>query len=329
MTSTRTTVRKLHPARRLARGLLAAWPLLGAVVPVAAMADVSVYQAVVPLQDGNRAAAFGEALKMAAVRASGRTSAATAPRIVAAAADPTGYVQQYSTTPDRMLKVGFDARAMEQLLSQAGLPLWPDERPTVTVLLFTAAVAGGARAVTVADRPPERSVVEHAAQARGVPVAWPAESVDAAGARARLGQRGATLVGTASGRGFDWSFSHAGQSAQGQGDAAAGVALAADLLAERYAPASTRSMATVSLRIGGLRGIRDYAELSRYLEGLSLVRSVAVRELAGETVQFELTVRGDAELLARIFALDGRLVRGAAAGEDATAQAVDFVWRPT
>ncbi len=73
---------------------------------------------------------------MAAVQASGRPEAASAPRVVAAAAEPDSYVQQYSTTADRMLKVGFDARAMEQLLQQAGLPLWPAERPATLVLLF-------------------------------------------------------------------------------------------------------------------------------------------------------------------------------------------------
>ena len=95
--------------------------------------------------EADRAAAFGDALKVAAVRASGRSAAASAARVVAAAADPMKYVQQYSTTADRMLKVGFDARAMEQLLLQAGLPLWPAERPVTTVYLFP---AGAARAVS-------------------------------------------------------------------------------------------------------------------------------------------------------------------------------------
>jgi hypothetical protein len=66
-------------------------------------------------------------------------------------------VQQYATTTDRMLKVGFDGRAIERLLQQAGLPLWPAERPATTILLFLPTFAGAARAVTAADRPPERA----------------------------------------------------------------------------------------------------------------------------------------------------------------------------
>ena len=134
--------------------------------------------------------------------------------------------------------------------------------------------------------------------------------------------------GRAAGRaGGDWTFGHAGQTARAQGGPAAGADLAADTLAARYAPGSTRGVSTVSVRIGGLDGVRGYAALTRYLEGLSLVRSVSRRELAGDTVLFELAVRGDLELLRRVFALDGRLAaapRAATPGSDAP----DFVWQP-
>jgi hypothetical protein len=328
MTSKRTNVGRPEPARRIARGLLAAW-LLSAAAAGTASAEVTLYQAVVPLKgasEADRAAALGEALRVAAVRASGRTEAATSPRIAAAAAKPSGYVQQYSTTPDRMLKVGFDARAMEQLLQQAGLPLWPAERPTVTVYLFVPSVAGGARAVTAGERVPERSEVERAAQMRGVPLAWPTEVVDPADARARLATMPATLLGQGAGTSFDWTFTHAGQVARAQGALAEGAELAADRLAERYAPASTRATANVTLRIGGLRDVREYAALLQYLEGLSLVRAVDVRELVRDAVEVELAVRGDRALLERIFALDGRLVAAADRGSGGTS-AVDFVWQ--
>ena len=86
-----------------------------------------------------------------------------------------------------------------------------------------------------------------------------------------------------------------------------------------------RTVSTVRLRIGGLEDLRDYAALTEYLEGLSLVRAVGVRELQRDSVQFDLAVRGDAELLRRIFALDGRLAPAAAAPGGA-AGLVDFVW---
>lgn len=318
-------------ARKFARGLL--FVLL--VASPLAWGDVALYQAAVPLKgtaEADRAAAFGEALRIAAVRASGRRDAGDAAAIAAAVAAPSRYVQQYSTTADRMLKVGFDGRAMEQLLQQAGLPLWPSERPTTTVFLFVPTIAGGARAVTAAEQPPERQEIERAAQVRGVPVAWPAATVDAGTARARAtsaGVTGAVLLGTASAGGYEWVFGHAGQSAKGKGGPAAGLALAADTLAARYAPGSTRGLSTIPVRIGGLEDVRSYAALTTYLDGLSLVRSVSLRELSGSTALFDLDVRGDLELLRRILALDGRLTPAPRTEAAAARQeSPDFVWQP-
>jgi uncharacterized protein len=329
MTSKRIIVGIGAPARALARRLMLAWIL--ALLPwSASRADVALYQAVVPLKGtdaGDRAAAFGEALQTAAVRASGRRDAANAPRIVAAASDPMRFVQQYSTTADHQLKVGFDARAMEDLLQQAGLPWWPAERPAVTVLLFP---AGAVQAVTAADAVPERAVLEQTAQARGVPLGWPVQIVDPGTARARLAGAGATLVGVASGAGYQWSFGHAGQVVTAQGMPGDAIDLVADTLAERYAPASTRSQATVSVRIGGLADLSAYSSLMKYLEDLSLVRSLAVKELAGDTIVFELGIRGDLNLLRRIIALDARLVPAGHTGEvtATTEGAPDFLWQP-
>jgi uncharacterized protein len=326
----RTNVGGPGPARSVARGLLVAASLLAGALPLpASSAGIAPYQAIVPLAgtaETDRAAAIGEALKVAAVRASGRPEAASSPRVVAAAGDPAGYVQQYSMTADRMLKVSFDPRSMEQLLQQAGLPVWPAERPTVMVLLFTPGVAGGARAVTAGERPSERVELERAAHARGVPLAWPRESLDPASARSRLGTTGASLLGVGAGGSFEWVFVHAGQASRAQGSLRGGADLAGDALAARYAPASTRSVSMVKVRIGGLHGVRDYAALTRYLEDLSLVRAVNVRELQRDSVQFDLELRGDLALLRRVLALDGRLAP-AREGLGGATGAVDFVWQ--
>jgi hypothetical protein len=331
MTSKHFIVGTCAPARALARGLLALACVVAVIAGPLAHADVALYQAAVSMKgttEADRTAAFGDALRVAAVRASGRSAAATAPRIVAAAADPMGFVQQYSTSADRTLKVGFDARAMEQLLQQAGLPLWPAERPVTTVYLFA---SGAARALTAAEASPDRLLLEQAAQVRGLPLAWPADAADLGAARARLAAgASSTLIGVAAAAGYQWSFAQGGQAANAQGDASAGANLAADSLAARYAPASTRTLNTVTVRIEGVSGVTAYAALTRYLDDLSLVRSTAVTELAGNTVQLQLAVRGDLELLRRIFALDGHLAPTAAAGaaSTGTSPAPDFTWQP-
>jgi hypothetical protein len=294
------------PNRTRTRGAPALAAALAAAVlawtPVAG-ADVPLYEATVPLEgttEADRAAGMVEALRAVAVKASGRREAAGDP--VIATAKPANYVQRYSTTSDRMLKVGFDGRATERLLQQAGLPLWPAERP-----------------VTVVDAP-VGDEAEATARWRGLPISWSA--VDAAAPAAAR----AVLKGVPSGAGFEWTFTHGGQTVQGGGSPADGINLAADALAARYAPPSTRSTSSVTLRVGGMDGLRSYSGLLAYLESLSLVRDVDVVALDRDVLSVRLDVRGDRDLLARIVALDGRLQPVAGTGtEDAP---VDFVYQP-
>jgi len=329
------TVRKDGPAlRALACVMLMA-------LPWRAGADVAVYQAVVPLSgttEADRSAAFGDALRSAAVRASGQRDAGSSPVIAAAAADPSRYVQQYSTTADHLLKVGLDARAMDRLMQQARLPFWPLERPVTVVLLVVPSVAGGQRAVLSSERVPERVEVERAALARGLPIAWPQQPVGAAQVRAVLaGTQGAAapgawggkalLAGLGSGGPVAWAFSDGGQPARADGSLQQGVDLAADTLAARYAPPSSRGTSTVAIRVGGIEDVRAYAGLVDYLESLSLVRAVGVDGLMDRVVSLHVTLRGDLELLRRIAALDTHLTPAGAAGADG-AQASDFNYAP-
>jgi uncharacterized protein len=309
--------------------------------PFAAGAEVSVYQAVVPLAGttaADRDAGFGDALRSAAVRASGQRDAGSNPVISAAAADPSRYVQQYSTSADRMLKVGFDARAMDGLMQRAGLPFWPVERPVTLVLLVVPSVAGGQRAVLASDRVPERAEVERAALARGLPISWPQSTIDAQRVRALLatgqgtvepgeGSSRALLAGAGSGGPVAWVFTEGGRSVRGDGSLQDGIDLAADSLAARYAPASSRGTATVAIRVGGIEDLRAYAGLLDYLGSLSLVRDVGVSGLEHNVVSLDLTLRGDLELLRRIAALDTHLVPVTAA-EAGGARPPDFDYTP-
>ena len=274
--------------------------------PCAARPDVPLYEASVPLKGTtaeDRAAGLAEALRAVAVRASGRREAADNP--VIATADPNKYVQRYSTTAQRMLKVGFDGRATEQLLQQAGLQLWPAERPLTTI-----------------DAPGvDQGAVEAAAQWRGLPVAW------ASVGEVPSGPARAALTGVPSGGGYAWTFTHDGRSVQGQGSAQDGINLAADTLAGRYAPASTRSTSKLSVRVDGMDDVAAYAGLLGYLRSLSLVRDVEVESLQGSVVTLGLLVRGDRELLGRIAAFDGRL-QPAAPGAEGAARSADFTFQP-
>lgn len=329
------TVRNDGPTLRvLACLLLLALPWRG-------YADVAVYQAVVPLAGttaADRSAAFGDALRTATVRASGQRDAGSNPVIAAAAADPARYIQQYSTTADRMLKVGFDAGAMDRLLQQARLPFWPLERPVTVVLLVIPTVAGGQRAVLASERVPERVEIERAALARGLPIAWPQQTVDVQRVRAALaGSAGgaatgdwggrALLAGIGAGGPVNWTFAEGGRSARSDGGMREGIDLAADTLAARYAPPSSRGTATVAIRVGEIEDVRAYARLVDYLASLSMVRAVGVAGLEDRVVNLDVTLRGDLESLRRIVALDSHLTPAVAA-EAGGASSPDFDFVP-
>lgn len=267
-----------------------------------ARSDTPFYEVTVPLggpTEEDRARAFAEALQAVAVKASGRRGAATSRTV--AAANPSRYVQRYAKTSDQMLKVGFAGGAVEELLQQAGLPLWPSERP-VTVVTATGA---------------DRTEIERAAAWRGLPIAWGPGGTDAS----------ATLSGVPGGSGFAWKFTHAGQTTEARGSVQDGVDLAADTLAAYYAPPSTLSTSSLSVSVGGMRDVTAYAALVRYLRSLSMVRDLAVEALTGDVVRLRLTVKGDRQLLVRIAALDGRL-QAAARSTDPGDAGVDFLFQP-
>lgn len=323
-------------------------PALGALVcaaflalPMQARADVAVYQSVVPLAgatEADRNAAFGDALRAAAVRASGQLDAGSSPVIASAATQPARYIQQYSTTADHMLKVGFEARAMDRLMQQAGLPFWPLERPVTVVLLVVPTVAGGERAVLASERVPERLEVERAAATYGLPVTWPQQPVAASQVRAMLaGAQGtpapdawggqAVLAGVQTGGTVAWSYSDGGVPARAEGTLRDGAGLAVGTLAARYAPPSSRGTTTIAIRVGGIEDLRAYAALVDYLESLSLVREVGVDGLADRVVSLDVTLRGDLGLLRRIVALGKHLVPVEASGTDGVS-APDFRYVP-
>jgi hypothetical protein len=267
-----------------------------------AHSDVPRYEATVPLggpTEEDRARALAEALQAVAVKASGRRGAASNGTV--AVANPARYVQRYAKTADQMLKVGFDGPAVEELLQQAGLPLWPSERP-VTVVTATAV---------------DRAEIERAAAGRGLPITWGPGGSDGI----------ATLIGVPGATGFDWTFTHGGETTEARGTAQDGIHLAADTLAAYYAPPSTRSTSSLSVSVGGMRDFTAYTGLIDYLKSLSLVRDVAVEALTGDVVQLRLTVRGDRELLVRIAALDGRL-QPAARSATPAGSGVDFLFQP-
>jgi hypothetical protein len=298
---------------RCLRFCLALLPALLVATAARAVTVPDLYETSQPVES-SRDAAFVDALKAVLVRVSGQRDAAA--RVGADVNDPRKYVQRFGFTADNVLEVGFDSTSVDRLLSNAGLPIWGRERPA-TVVMF-GAEAGGTWRWLASDAPAqERDTIERVARQRGVPLKWPVmDSQERAEASAdspgllRVAERygaDAVLLGRSRGGVVSWTLLSKDGAAQATGGVEDGVHLAADTFARVFAAAAS-SLGSVVVEVGGISNLDAYAATPNYLEGMTLVRGVALEQVNGEKMRFRLAVRGDAATLRRAIALDRRLV---------------------
>lgn len=316
--------------------LLAALPAFAVTVP-------DLYEISVPVTS-SRDAAFVDALKAVVVRVSGHRDAAA--RLGSALNNPRQYIQRFGSTSDDMLQVGFDSVSIDRLLIESGLPIWGRERPATLVLLNIEAPDGSSYWIDATSNAAEREAISRVARQRGLPLVWPDpgaqdrnETGGAADESAALLQAAArynanaTLLGRARSDGaggwsVNWTLASADGAAQARGSLDEGVNLAADTFARVYA-ASGSSLDSVAVEISGIGNLNSYASILNYLEGMTLVRGVALEQVTGDTMRFRLAVRGDAGTLRRALALDGRLAPLAQSAEDAAAAGrLQFRYQP-
>lgn len=299
--------------KKLSCGVLAALllPALAAAVTVE-----NLYEAAQPVSS-SQDAAFVEALKIVAIRVSGRRDAPE--RLGPALGSARQFVQRYGITQDNVLQVGFDDVSVDRMLLEAGLPIWGRERPQTLIVLNLDDMGGGWLS---ADLPPaDKDRLSAVARERGLPLQWGTlDSQDenvlsmgdgAAGSLLQIAQRNganAILVGRGSRAGsLRWILATVDGVTQSSGTFEDAIHSTADAFAKLFA-AEGSALSRVSVEVSGIADLDAYASTINYLEGMTLVRNVAVERVMGDTMLFELAVRGDAATLRRAIALDPRLV---------------------
>ena len=299
--------------KKLWYGVLAA-----VLVPSLAVAVTveDLYQAAQPVA-GSQDAAFVEALRVVAIRVSGRRDAPE--RLGSALRNARQLVQRYGITQDNVLQVGFDDVSVDRMLIEAGLPIWGRERPETLVVLNLDDVGAGWFS---ADLPPvDQERLADVARERGLPLQFGTlgredENLlsmgDGASASllqiARRNGANAILVGRGTRAGsLRWILATADGVTQSVGTFEDAIHSTADHFARLFA-AEGSTLSRVRVEVSGITDLDAYASTLNYLEGMTLVRSVAVQQVMGDTMEFELAVRGDAATLQRAIALDPRLV---------------------
>ena len=235
-------------------------------------------------------------------------------------------------TPRQVMRIRFAPSLIAKILREAGLPVWGSNRPSV--LSWMAIDDESGRQVLGEANPSLfAKTLNQAARARGVPLLLPLWDLeDSRGVSSSeiwgrfLGRIEASskryspdkiLVFRAESefsnqwRG-DWSLGEGGQWRSGTvyGESQAQLATAlvgvlASVLSEQYAVTSTRS--EVRLTVEGITEIQDYAEVSRYLEGLTQVMSVQPVRILTDMVEFKLRSEGEVQQIIDVIALDRKL----------------------
>jgi hypothetical protein len=289
------------------------------------------YEAEVPVESQSadeRSDAVRQALAAVLVRVTGRPGVAADPALSGLLEDAESFMQQFGYTADETLRVGFDGAALRDALLDAGQPVWGSERPA-TVLWLAFDSGGGRRALIGADSDSDVvELLESIATLRGVPLILPLlDSEDLSrvsfsdvwggfdevllAASERYGAD-AVLIGRAA-RSSDgrmlvrWLLHFRGQREEWRGSLDDGIQRAADRYAETFAPAGDRTLRALRIDVAGIDGLRAYGAVSQFLEELTLVQSVGVEEINGDTIVFRVALRGEPSTLDRAISL-GRML---------------------
>jgi hypothetical protein len=237
----------------------------------------------------------------------------------------------------RYINVNFAAELIDQLLTDADIPVWDSNRPSVLVWMALQTESGERRLLTADNQPEIIRYMQDFALERGLPIIFPVldfedrqslnedqlwnleESVIELasiryGADSILSGRlhftaGGELVGL-------WKFIF-----QDEADVFDGFDQ--DLQGYLYAPLDrvTNKLSSyfaivpeesteqfVRLRIEGINNLTAYSALLSYVSNLGLVQSVAAAELDGERLELELGLVGDVVQLYELIALDRDLL---------------------
>ncbi len=347
--------------RRFLAGGLVGVALLAWTGAPRAVTVTGLYDADVPVasQDAaERDRALRGALLEVVVRVSGQRRVPPTGVLSGALQNPSRFVQEfgYGSAPDAgaaaprpsaggsgRLWVRFDPGAVNQLLKQAGLPVWGRSRPTT--VLWLAVERDGQRDLVGATDPGALSAaVQSRARARGVPILLPTldgedrgrvrvddvwgELTDKVSAASRRYQADVVVLAHARERIPElwesrWTVVAGGAPEHYAVDGdrldkvvAEGVDRVADRVAARFAqaaapeptPAATAEGPLPDLVVIGVDSFDAYLRARRQIEGSNGVSSVQTVRLDPGRATFRLRAQGDRESISRALAVGRALV---------------------
>jgi hypothetical protein len=321
--------------------------LMMVVLTTAAHAAVvkNLYQAQVPVANQSaqeRYSAAQAALQTVLVKVSGSTSVLKNPILQKNIFRANSYIEQYSYGDNSAndpampysLNVHFLPASVNKLLVQALAPVWGKDRPLI--ILWISTTTNGTEHLIGANDPTNiANAFQMAANTRGLPIVFPlldntdTQQVSLADvkngnlaavsqASIRYGSNAIVMVQCDTSNSAEikshWIFSFNGeQSTQDftgssvNAIASEGINALAEILASQLSVVDTGSKNGIPIKIDGINDINQLAAAQRYLQQLSIIKSISIVSIQPTSVLFNLTLVNDVGTLQKIIATDNIL----------------------
>ena len=284
--------------------------------------------------------AYETALTEVLVRVTGATGIAEWEQMAELFPNPGRFVLQYRPGPDGTLMVSLDGPAIEEVLRQAGIAIWENDRP-LTLMWIAVDWGQGEREIVAADDPERkpgdarsidrnrllRERVTEIAAYRGIPVLFPLLDIedlenisfsDIWGgfddllilASARY-QAETVLVGrirAGSPVMNRWTWYLGGERLHWNGETEEIIHLLADTLAARFKVDSRAPLDTIRLTVSGINSVNAFGKVQRYMENLRGIDQIMIEAVAGDRIIYKIRAQGGMERLQRALELNSMLI---------------------
>lgn len=251
--------------------------------------------------------------------------------------NPEAYVTQLRPGKDDTLWVSFDGQAIEKVLRDDGQVVWGQDRP-LTLVWLGVDWGRGRREIIAADDPDDtessarsidrnqllRERVLDIAEKRGLPLAFPLlDTTDLqrvsfsdiwGGFNSRIADASkrydvnSILIGRispSSNQRNRWTYLFAGEEREWSGPPETVIGQIADLIAAEYSFGGNAPLQSFALNISGIESIDAYGSVQHVLDGLALIENFKISEVEGDTVSYDIEVRGSASRLRRALRVAG------------------------
>ncbi len=310
--------------------------------------------------DNPREKAYRAALLEVLARVSGSEISADVAAVDEVFPVPAAYVTQFRPGEDDTLWVSFDGEALERVLRNNGFTVWGGDRP-LTLVWLAVDWGQGAREILGAEDTDEieqqsrtidrnrllRERLLEIAERRGLPVLFPLldstdlqsvtfsdiwggfdERILAASERYDVNSVLVGRVRPASTQRNRWDYWFGGQQRSWTGTPESVVAQVADLLAAEFAVGGNEPLQRVALNVSGIETVDAYGTVQQLLAGVAVIESFRINEVAGDTITYDVDVRGGAARLRRALGFAGLIEQEASDGFGIRPDALEFFYNP-